>query len=62
MKIQRESFRRAQNAEKIADLCWQLSDLLRDLYVGYEADVFRLHAIAIGFENEFDSLVDSCNA
>lgn len=62
MKILRESFRRAQNAEKIADLCWQLSYLLRDCYVGYEDSIARLHALAIEFEKEFDSLVDSYNA
>lgn len=59
MKIQRESYQRARNAEKIADLCWQLSDMLSDNFVGYEADCFRLHAIAIEFEKEFETLVDS---
>lgn len=62
MKIQRESYQRARNAEKIADLCWQLSDLLSDNFVGYESDFYRLRCIAVEFENEFDSLVDSYDA
>lgn len=59
MKVKRESYLRARDVEQIADLCWRLSDLLSDNFVGYESDVYRLHAIAFEFEKKFETLVDS---
>lgn len=55
-KISRLSFRDAQRCERIADLCWELSDILQEYYVGYEDEISRFRNLAIEFEKQFDAI------
>lgn len=50
----KHSYRQACAFEEIANLCWQLIDVLEDHFVGYEDLVSSLRDTAIRFDAEFE--------
>lgn len=52
-KISYQDFCFVRNLEEIADLCWNLSGMLSEHFVGYENELRIIHGLAIEFDKKF---------
>lgn len=52
-KFSYQDYCHARNLEEIANLCWNLSGMLSEHFVGYENELRILHDLAIEFDKQF---------
>lgn len=52
-KISYQDFAHARNLERISDLCWELSGMLTEHFVGYENELRIIHSLAVEFDKQF---------
>ena len=52
-KVSYQDYCLARNLEEIANLCWNLSGMLSEHFVGYENELCLIHNLAIEFDKQF---------
>lgn len=46
----------ARNLEEVSELCWNLSSMLAEKFVGYENELRMIHGLAIEFDKQFKEI------